>query len=289
VAMEMHINNGIDNFYLGTDGKPGSDEFDLVTVVSHELLHGLGVLTGCSCSSSTSCSDANYPSPWDSQMENLAGTCVSWSAQTGRYMDNEYYAVFEGQTDIYTNADQPGSTSSHWDTTVQDNPIPSCSDSYQPKCNSLMEPAIYQGEAIHRIGGNTFTALTNMGYPTVTCTQWTNCSACTSHGCEWCENVCGFRDMVGVTLMSENWPSCSVADGWLDQETQCADKGATLSTATASASATNAASLSNTALAASISDPNGVDCSINVPNRAVKNQKDAYDEICAGSVLPSVF
>ena len=42
---EIHINSGVD-WYLGTDGRPSRYEFDLVTVILHELGHALGFSTG---------------------------------------------------------------------------------------------------------------------------------------------------------------------------------------------------------------------------------------------------
>lgn len=42
---EIHINSNYP-FYLGLDGQPGEDEFDLVSVVLHELGHAFGFATG---------------------------------------------------------------------------------------------------------------------------------------------------------------------------------------------------------------------------------------------------
>ena len=39
-------NNSNINWYFGTDGNPGPDEYDLVTVMLHEIGHGLGFISG---------------------------------------------------------------------------------------------------------------------------------------------------------------------------------------------------------------------------------------------------
>ena len=43
--MELYINNQISTFYFGTDGIIGPDQSDFVTVLVHEIAHGLGAVT----------------------------------------------------------------------------------------------------------------------------------------------------------------------------------------------------------------------------------------------------
>lgn len=43
--IEASFNSGFSNWYLGLDGQ-GSGQFDLVTVVLHELGYGLGFISG---------------------------------------------------------------------------------------------------------------------------------------------------------------------------------------------------------------------------------------------------
>jgi autotransporter-associated beta strand protein len=41
--IELRVNNAINNFYYGTDGNPASTFYDFVTVLVHEIGHGLGI------------------------------------------------------------------------------------------------------------------------------------------------------------------------------------------------------------------------------------------------------
>lgn len=43
VEVQMVLNSAFANWYLGVDGNPGAAQFDLVTVVLHEIGHGLGM------------------------------------------------------------------------------------------------------------------------------------------------------------------------------------------------------------------------------------------------------
>ena len=43
--MEIYMNSQIDYFYFGTDGNPTANESDFVTVLMHEVAHGLGAVT----------------------------------------------------------------------------------------------------------------------------------------------------------------------------------------------------------------------------------------------------
>jgi hypothetical protein len=56
-------------WYLGTDGKPGQSQFDLVSVVLHEIGHGLGFLSNADFISYNSFGTMTQPTPFDAYAE----------------------------------------------------------------------------------------------------------------------------------------------------------------------------------------------------------------------------
>src|SRR5262249_28102061 len=62
--IDAQFNSGFANWYFGTDGHPGSNQIDFMSVVMHELGHGLGFLGSMNVTSAT---DGNWgfgiPSP----------------------------------------------------------------------------------------------------------------------------------------------------------------------------------------------------------------------------------
>ena len=56
-------------WYLGTDGKPGQSQFDLVSVVLHEIGHGLGFLSNADYLTYNSFGTMTQPTPFDAYAE----------------------------------------------------------------------------------------------------------------------------------------------------------------------------------------------------------------------------
>jgi hypothetical protein len=61
------------NWYYGTDAKPPAGQADLVSVVLHEIGHGLGVIGGFSTAGSLGKFSAGYPFVYDNFIENNQG------------------------------------------------------------------------------------------------------------------------------------------------------------------------------------------------------------------------
>lgn len=166
--LQMRINSSI-NWYLGIDGQTPSSRYDLVTVVLHELLHGLGFFD----SMNTSQSRGYYglgalPVVFDKFVENIYGqrltdTLLFENNSSGLYSQftgGQLY--FKGPlTQNFTSGTRPklyapaiwdnGSSVSHLDEEAN-------------KDNPLMTPFIDLGEAIHNPGKLTLSMLGDIGW-----------------------------------------------------------------------------------------------------------------------------
>lgn len=161
-------------WYTGTDGNPPSNQIDLITVMMHEMVHGLGFFSGMLNG------NGNYAyAPY--------GTLYDWFIFEGKFGWPVHYGLpvsnpaivipsiltnglqsFKGDIGassaatflVYTpNPFQPGSSISHV--------APSSSTT-----NRLMFPSISPGEAHHDIGGNVWAVMANLGYSTVANAQY---------------------------------------------------------------------------------------------------------------------
>jgi hypothetical protein len=167
--IELVINSTV-NWYLGTDGDTPSTRYDLVTVVIHELCHGLGFFDSMDVENSLGFYGlGTIPVVYDTFIENLTekrltDTLLFKENSTGLY--NELIGgqlYFSGPlTKKYLSGSRarlyapstfdPGSSVSHLDelrTSAE---------------NSLMTPFIDFGEAIHDPGNLTFSILGDLGW-----------------------------------------------------------------------------------------------------------------------------
>ena len=62
------------NWYLGLDGKPFTGRYDLVTIVLHELGHGLGFTGGIRGSAANKTANVSFTTIFDTYVENSLGT-----------------------------------------------------------------------------------------------------------------------------------------------------------------------------------------------------------------------
>lgn len=162
----LTINNTM-QWYFGTDGNCPANKYDLVTVVLHELLHGLGFFDSMEVEGTLG-SYNSFPLIYDEYVENLAGQRLTDTtkftnnsgqlkdAMTGGqlYFNGPVMKSFANtRSQLYAPSTfDPGSSIAHLDETVT---------SIE---NSLMTPFIALGEAIHNPGPLTFSILGDLGW-----------------------------------------------------------------------------------------------------------------------------
>ena len=162
--------NSTARWYLGTDGNTPVSKYDLVTVVIHELCHGLGFFDSMTTDGTEgSYGIGIYPVVYDTFVENLTGnklTDTTIFKQKSLSLYNELVGgqlYFDGPLSRkYMNGDRarlyapstwdPGSSVSHLD------------EQRTSQVNSLMTPFLDLGEAIHDPGNLTFSVLGDVGW-----------------------------------------------------------------------------------------------------------------------------
>ncbi len=164
--IELTINNTI-LWYFGIDGNTPTNRYDLLTVVLHELHHGLGYFGSMEVEGSVG-SYNSIPLIYDKFVENQAGNKLTDTlkfdnssgslkdAMTGGqlYFNGPVLKSFSNtRSQLYAPATyDPGSSIAHLDeatTSIE---------------NSLMTPFIALGEAIHNPGNLTFSILGDLGW-----------------------------------------------------------------------------------------------------------------------------
>ena len=170
----LAVNNSI-NWYLGTDGQTPVQKYDLVTVVLHEMCHGLGFFDSFSSDGTLgSYGFGSIPMIYDTFVENYNG-----SRLTDTLKFNNYSTALESQligNQLYFNGPllRKYSTSvnypnlraklyapSTWDAGSS---VSHLDESATLTVNSLMTPYIDLGEAIHDPGKYTFSILGDLGW-----------------------------------------------------------------------------------------------------------------------------
>src|SRR5690554_3817222 len=160
------------DWYYGTDGNPPNNKYDLMSVVLHELGHGLGFTSFSSYNQETnigSFGTVSDPTPlyYDQFLvsgQNGTGlTGLVGTALGNAFKSNNVYCNSPSATAVL-NGDQPkiyapttysaGSSISHWD----ENSFPAGT------INSLMTPQLASGEAIHNPGPLTLALFEDMGW-----------------------------------------------------------------------------------------------------------------------------
>lgn len=149
--MIIEINEAI-NWYFGVDALPPPDQMDFVTVILHEIAHGLGFLSSAKVSDSVGYFDEQgYHLLFDEFIYNNDNTLLHTLPLYSAKLYNEFTSAnlyFQNQTKnsrIKLNAPpefEPLSSISHFDEST-----------YRiGNENSLMTPSFEKGEAIHLLG-----------------------------------------------------------------------------------------------------------------------------------------
>jgi hypothetical protein len=167
--IELNINSSV-NWYLGTDGNVPPNKYDLITVVIHELIHGLGFLDSFRVNGSLgSYGISSVPMIYDSFVEDYTGNNLtdtllyinpSAALKTritsgSLYFDGPLLKNYTSGVRARLYAPSPfdeGSSVSHLD-----------EDTY-PTGDALMTPYIDLREAIHDPGKFTMSILGDVGW-----------------------------------------------------------------------------------------------------------------------------
>lgn len=172
--IDLTVNNS-KNWYLGTDGQTPVHMYDLVTVVLHEICHGLGFFDSMNTDATIGWyGRSSIPMIYDTFVENFSGSrltdtlkFLNYSASlrsqlTGNqlYFNGpllKKYSVLNNYSGLRARLYAPpawdaGSSVSHLDETET------------LTVNSLMTPFIDLGEAIHDPGSYTFSILGDLGW-----------------------------------------------------------------------------------------------------------------------------
>ena len=163
------------NWYYGTDQKPASDQYDFVTIVLHELGHGLGFTGFAGYEDSTGVGDIRFdyrgldlPVIYNDFVKDQASTPVlalpNPSVKLGKRLTTfdlfmtgkNTVEAFNGETPELFTPDEwnPGSSYSHWDEAA----FPAADP------NSLMTPQAGFQESNHRVGAITKGLFKDMGW-----------------------------------------------------------------------------------------------------------------------------
>lgn len=186
---DMHITyNSSFNWYYGTDGNTPSTQMDLLTVVLHEIGHGLSFSGSMSSSSGQGSwgSGSGFPFIWDTFLKDGSGNDIINTAVYGNpstalgtaLTSNDVW--FHGTNAMAANGGQrvkiyapstwsSGSSLSHLDYTTFNN-----------TADQLMVYAVSNGEAVHDPGVVAMGILKDLGWPTPSATTCTYTIAPTS-------------------------------------------------------------------------------------------------------------
>ncbi|MFN2198358.1 MAG: hypothetical protein ACK2UW_19720 [Anaerolineales bacterium] len=162
------FNSAFPDWYFGTDGNPGPTRVDFLSVVLHELGHGLGFLGYMNASNTTQTATTDYngfPFVYNYFTENSAGTnlldisnpATLYNELTGGniYFDGPHTRAANGGSRVKLYAPslwQPGSSYSHVDTIYDGTP------------NALMTWSLADGEAVHDPGPFALGIFADMGW-----------------------------------------------------------------------------------------------------------------------------
>lgn len=158
------------NWYFGTDGKPGPSQYDFVTVVVHEIAHGLGFAGSMTVMSGIGqYGYSGHPTAFDHFAKNgggisLVGGFQNGSAALAAQLTNGNIH-FDAPAVRNANGGNPAElyAPSSW---VQGTSFSHLDDIFDNSDNALMTHSISNGEAIHDPGDITLALFSEMGWET---------------------------------------------------------------------------------------------------------------------------
>jgi len=160
IRLEM---NSTFNFYLGITGNPSYGQMDWVTVMLHEVCHGLGFYP--LCGQNGAYSYGAYPGILDRQLfSGPTGPCMAELSQSERaslVVSSNLYCGAPGSNLLAANNStrvkmyapytwEGGSSTSHWDNSVS--------------FTTFMKPSINYGWKLHTIGSRKIGILMDLGW-----------------------------------------------------------------------------------------------------------------------------
>lgn len=95
--ISLSVNSSI-NWYLGTDGKTPTSKYDLVTVLLHEICHGLGFFDSFDSDGTIGWYGiSSIPMIYDTFVENYVGNRLTDTLKFPNYSSSLYYQLIGGQ------------------------------------------------------------------------------------------------------------------------------------------------------------------------------------------------
>lgn len=156
--IEIALNSAI-NWYYGTDGQTGTEEFDLLTIILHEIAHGLGFVSSANLTTDgVSFSSDDYVDIYDQQLvtsdfSRLSAFNDDPSLLKEKVTSDDVYFL-GANNDLLKcyaiNIFLPSVSLSHLDD--------------EPEQETLMVPYFSTGEAFHIIDTSTLEVLQSMGW-----------------------------------------------------------------------------------------------------------------------------
>ncbi len=167
--VELVLNSNI-SWYYPTDGKTPATKYDLVTVIIHELCHGLGFFDSMDVENNTgSYGLGNIPVIYDLFVENLDGKRLTDTLLFSQNTEALYRELVGGQ--LYfdgplTKKYLAGGRARLYSPSIWDSgsSVSHLDETRTEKENALMTPYIDRGEAIHNPGKLTMSILGDLGW-----------------------------------------------------------------------------------------------------------------------------
>ncbi|KAL6076312.1 T9SS type A sorting domain-containing protein [Balamuthia mandrillaris] len=203
-AIDVVINTAETDFYYGLDGRPSPGKLDLVTVLLHELSHGMGFASWIRNGNPITmlpplptyslpphlfyAFDERLRTLVDEEEEAMGERSITFAEARSTTLGLNSFAksqdvVYESPSleghlvHVYSPSNyMEGSSLSHWD-----------EHEYPPgDANALMTPYLDRGEVIHHIGGFAIKAFQDLGFVMRNCSAYTTCQECVQRFCRWC-------------------------------------------------------------------------------------------------------